>query len=217
MFKKADIPYNHSMNACKIIAIAGGSGSGKTFFAEALHKRLGTEKATLIYQDNYYKDQSHKFDHDGGAVNFDHPEAIDFNLLNKQLNKLKTNQTIQVPIYEFATHKRLEKTIEVAPTPVIIIDGILILTQEELRETFDISVYIETPEEIRFQRRMNRDIHERGRSKEGVIAQFEKQVKPMHNEFVEPSKEYADFINSGTDMEAFHKLLQKIEDLTISS
>ena len=204
------------MAECKIIAIAGGSGSGKTFFAEALFKKLGN-RASLIYQDNYYKDQSHKFDHDGGAVNFDHPDAIDFDLLADQLLELKQNKTIQVPIYEFSTHKRINETIEVKPSPVIIIDGILILTQPKLREIFDISVYIETPEEIRFQRRLNRDITERGRSKEGVIAQFEKQVKPMHNQFVAPSKEFAHYVNSGTDMQAFYNLLNKIETITSSS
>ncbi len=193
-----------------IIGVSGGSGSGKTFFAETLAKKIGRDKSFVLYQDSYYIDQSSKFDHDGGSVNFDHPDAIDFDLLAKHLKSLKQGMDIQVPIYDFATHKRLEKAVYQENKPIIIVDGILILTQPKLRKLFDESIFVHTPEDIRFQRRMVRDINERGRTKDGVIAQFEGQVKPMHDLFVEPSKEFATIISSGTDMDVFNKVLSDI-------
>lgn len=193
-----------------VIGIAGGSGSGKTFFAEALYKKLGEKRAAVIYQDNYYIDQSHLFDQDGGAVNFDHPDSLDFDLMASQLQELKKKKPVEIPLYDFKTHKRLKTTKTQEPKKVIIIDGILILTQPHLRELFTESIFVETPEDIRFQRRLERDVIERGRTPEGVAAQFEKQVKPMHDLFVEPSKEFASHISSGTDMEAFYSMLQRI-------
>lgn len=195
-----------------IVGVAGGSGSGKTFFAEALAKKLGPAVACTIYQDNYYIDQSMNFDHDGGSVNFDHPNSLDFDLMAAHLEDLKNGFGIEVPIYEFATHRRLPQTTYQEVKKVIIVDGILILTQPKLRKLFDISVFVETPEEIRFSRRLKRDVLERGRTEEGVKAQFERQVKPMHDLFVEPSKLYADIVSSGTDMEAFYALLKTIQN-----
>jgi uridine kinase len=194
-----------------IVGVAGGSGSGKTFFAETLAKELGQEVASVIYQDNYYRDQSANFDHDGGSVNFDHPDALDFDLMANHLQDLKDGFGIEVPIYEFATHKRLKQTTFQEIKKVIIVDGILILTQPHLRKLFDVTIFVETPEEIRFSRRLKRDVQERGRTPEGVKAQFENQVKPMHDLFVEPSKLYADIVSSGTDMEAFYSLLKTIQ------
>ncbi len=193
-----------------IIGVAGGSGSGKTFFAETLAKKLGPEHSFVLYQDNYYIDQSNKFDHDGGSVNFDHPDAIDFDLLASHLDKLKRGFNIEIPIYDFATHKRLDQTIKQPHKSVVIVDGILILTQPKVRQYFDECIFVHTPEEIRFQRRLTRDVNERGRTPEGVKAQFQRQVKPMHDQFVEPSKEFANIVSSGTDMDIFNKLLQTI-------
>lgn len=193
-----------------VIGIAGGSGSGKTFFAEALYKKLGPEKAALIYQDNYYIDQSHLFDQDGGAVNFDHPSSLDFDLMAEHLKELKKNNPVNIPLYDFKTHQRLTQTKIQEVKKVIIIDGILILTQPHLRELFTESIFVETPEEIRFQRRLERDVTHRGRTPEGVKAQFNKQVKPMHDLFVEPSKEFATHISSGTDMDAFYSMLKRV-------
>lgn len=193
-----------------ILGVAGGSGSGKTFFAEALAKKL-KEKAFVLYQDNYYIDQSHRFDFDGGSVNFDHPEALDFDLMAKHLKELKEGEDIRIPKYDFATHSRLEETIYQPWKQVVIVDGILILTQPKLLEIFDQTIFVETPEDIRFQRRLNRDVVERGRTPEGVKAQFENQVKPMHDLFVEPSKESASFISSGVDMDAFYRMLSDIQ------
>ena len=201
----------YGVNEVVIIGVAGGSGSGKTFFAEALAKNLGKEVASIIYQDNYYIDQSHRFDHDGGCVNFDHPDALDFDLLANHLEDLKNGFGVEIPLYDFATHKRLLQTSFQPVKKVIIVDGILILTQAKLRNLFDISIFVETPESIRYTRRLQRDITERGRTEEGVKAQFETQVKPMHDLFVEPSKIYADIISSGTNMETFYALLKTIQ------
>lgn len=200
-----------------IIGVAGGSGSGKTFFSSALYKKLGAELSTIIYQDNFYRDQSNNFDHDGGSVNFDHPDALDFNCLKEKLISLKKNEDVRIPKYDFATHSRLSETIHITPKKVILVDGILILTQPELVDIFDLTIFVETPEDIRFQRRLNRDIIERGRTKEGVINQFQSQVKPMHDLFVEPSKKNAQYISSGTDMQLFNEFLNAVEMKVVQS
>lgn len=200
--------YTGLMSKVFIIGIAGGSGSGKTFFANALAKRLGPDRSLLLYQDHYYFDQSSRFDRDGGAVNFDHPDSIDFDLLASHLRELKNGNQIQVPQYDFSTHSRLDLTIPTPSKSVVIVDGILILGQPQLLNIFDESVFIQTSQETRFARRLKRDVEERGRTPEGVKAQFDAQVSPMHDQYVEPSKLNATHINSGVDMEAFHQLLQ---------
>ncbi len=177
-----------------VIGVAGGSGSGKTFFARELQKILGDECCTIIYQDNYYIDQSHRFDGDGGSVNFDHPDSLDFNLLALGLSDLKKGKSIKVPLYEFSTHTRKKEAIECHPKKIILVDGILILDSSVVRAQLDESIFFDTSEELRFERRLDRDVNERGRTAEGVKKQFELQVKPMHNLFVEPSKNYADKI-----------------------
>lgn len=174
-----------------LIGVAGGSGSGKTYFATALKQRLGGAVCEIVYQDSFYIDQSAKFDFDGGSVNFDHPEAIDFPLLAERLRCLKSGRSAAIPSYDFVTHSRLQQTTQMDPRPVILVDGILIFHAEEVRDQFDDLVYFDTPEELRFQRRLERDVRERGRTPEGVKAQFYRQVKPMHDRFVEPSKEFA--------------------------
>lgn len=185
-----------------ILGVAGGSGSGKTYFARALQKALGMDKCEIVYQDNFYIDQSHRFDRDGGAVNFDHPDSLDFPLLAECLRTLKEGQSTEIPIYDFATHKRKMETLNIPARSVIIVDGILIFHPPYLRELFDEMVFFETPEELRFERRLNRDVSERGRTPEGVKAQFEAQVKPMHDHFVEPSKAFAQSIVR--DVEEYH-------------
>lgn len=177
-----------------IIAIAGGSGSGKTTFAKRLYALLGAEQALILAQDHYYIDQSTKFDKDGGAVNFDHPDAIDFSLMAEHLYQLKNDREIEVPIYDFATHTRQVETVSYQAKPFILVEGILILTQSILRDHFDETVFIEVGEEQRFSRRLERDIRERGRTEQGVRDQFFGQVKPMHDEFVAPCGAYAKHI-----------------------
>jgi len=187
-----------------ILGIAGGSGSGKTTLAKRVSRAIGSDYCSILSQDNYYIDQSARFDRDGGAVNFDHPSSLDFDLLAKHLSDLKKGKSIEVPRYDFKTHTRLRETEILLPKKVIILDGILILYPENVRKLIDIKVFVEIPEEVRFQRRLKRDIEERGRTKEGVTEQFFNQVKPMHDLFVEPSKKYADYIaHDDFDVDAF--------------
>ncbi len=188
---------------CYILGVAGGSGSGKTYFAKELQAALGPELATIVYQDNFYIDQSKRFDHDGGSVNFDHPESLELTLLTKCLQELKSGEKTHIPVYDFVTHSRKNEKISIHPTKIIIVDGILIFHPEHLRDVFDEMIFFDTPEDLRFSRRLDRDVHERGRTPEGVKAQFLKQVKPMHDEFVEPSKKHAHTIIK--DMGDYHE------------
>lgn len=177
-----------------IIGVAGGSGSGKTYFARELQKILGDEHCCILYQDNYYIDQSHRFDGDGGSVNFDHPQSLDFDLLAADLKRLKTGAVVDVPIYDFPTHTRKKETLKYQPTKIILVDGILILDSHVVRAQLDEAIFFDTPEELRFKRRLERDVKERGRSAEGVKKQFDLQVRPMHDQFVDPSKIFAQTI-----------------------
>jgi uridine kinase len=174
-----------------LLGIAGGSGSGKTYFASALQKHFGRSVCEIVYQDSFYFDQSDRFDFDGGSVNFDHPASIDFECLAKCLRELKSGEPSEVPIYDFATHSRRAETERIAAASVILVDGILIFHEEIVRELFDDLVFFETPEDLRFERRLRRDVSERGRKPLGVRNQFYNQVKPMHDAFVEPSKMFA--------------------------
>lgn len=177
-----------------VIGIAGGSGSGKTTFAIRLMERLGNEFCGLMAQDSYYFDRSKDFDYEGGRVNFDHPSALDFDLLANHLEKLLKGEQVDVPLYDYKTHRRLRSTQTQEPRPVILLDGTLLLSQEPVRKWIQHKIFLEVDEETRFQRRLKRDVNERGRTPEGVERQFFQQVKPMHDEFVEPSKHFADFV-----------------------
>jgi len=195
-----------------IIGIAGGSGSGKTTFANKLQAYFGP-LSSILYQDNYYLDQSHKFDHDGGSVNFDHPNSIDFELFTKHVNRLKCDQNIELPHYDFATHKRLDKTTHFEAKRIIFLDGILLFSQDKLVESMDYKLFTDCPEDIRYKRRLKRDIEERGRTEEGVKTQFSKQVKPMHDQFVEPSKAVAcDIINLHNFDDKLNEWINKINN-----
>lgn len=174
-----------------VIGVSGGSGSGKTYFAHALAKELGTS-CELILQDSFYHDQSAQFDFDGGSVNFDHPDAIDFDLFAQLLTTLKRGQAVQIPEYDYKTHSRIGAGHRVEARPILVIDGILIFHFEKMRRLFDELIFLQTPEELRYQRRLERDVRERGRTPEGVRNQFLKQVKPMHDQFVEPCACFAD-------------------------
>lgn len=198
-----------------IIGVAGGSGSGKTYFARELQKVLGDNQCTIIYQDNYYIDQSHRFDEDGGSVNFDHPSSLDFDLLAIGLSELKLGKTIEVPIYEFATHKRLTRSITCEPRKIILVDGILILDSAPVRAQLNESIFFDTPEELRFERRLDRDVHERGRTPEGVKKQYELQVRPMHEQFVQPSKQHAQTVISdlGEYSETLNSFVKRLSNL----
>ena len=195
----------------KIIAIAGGSGSGKTTTALRLQTMLGEENCKILSQDNYYHDQSAKFKGDG-SINYDHPDAIDFALMGEHFKELLKNHAIQVPIYSFVTHKREVDTFKFKPKKIIIVDGILLLAQEDLKPFFYASIFLDLPEEVRFARRLRRDVEERGREPEGVKLQFFSIVKPMHDTYVQPSKRFATYVvmDDKTLEEAMYQLTLKI-------
>ena len=178
-----------------IIGIAGGTGSGKTTVVKKISERLHN-KVVVIPQDSYYKDQSHLPMEVRQELNFDHPDAIDFELLVQQLKELKEGKLIEQPVYSYITCSRsTTETVKVSPAPVIIVEGILIFTCKELRKLMDIMVYVDADDDDRLMRVISRDIMERGKSVEKVMERYQKTVKPMHLQFIAPSKRYADIIN----------------------
>lgn len=175
----------------RVVGIAGGSGSGKTTFASRLREAIGEANCATVAQDHYYRDQSHRFDFDGGSVNFDHPSALDFELMARHLRLLKNGETVQSPRYCFATHTRRPDGTTIPSKKFIIVDGILLFSQPRILDCLDHKIFIDCVEDLRFRRRLKRDVSERGRTEDGVTAQFFNQVKPMHDQFVEPSKSFA--------------------------
>ena len=180
-----------------LIGIAGGSGSGKTTLTSELLNEYGKDKIAVIEQDSYYKDVSHLSLEERRTYNYDPPKAIDISLFQFQLSTLLKGRNINIPIYDFSNHVRLKNTKIIVPLPVIIVEGILVLYFQELRQLMVIKIYIDTPEDIRFKRRFDRDIKERGRTAESIKKQYISTVRPMHEKFVEPSKNSADIIILG--------------------
>jgi len=177
-----------------VIGVAGGTGSGKTTIANVILDRVGPERVAYLPHDAYYKDLSGLPRKQRKAVNFDHPDSLDSHLMFEHIQALKRGETIDLPVYDFTTHSRTNKTNPVGPQPVIVVEGILIFAERELREEMDIKIFVDTDADVRFIRRLERDIAERGRTVESVIHQYQSTVRPMHLEFVEPSKRYADVI-----------------------
>lgn len=177
-----------------VIAIAGGTGSGKTTVAKAIIRELADERITLISMDSYYRDQSHLPLSERIKTNYDHPDAIDKDLLISHIQDLLAGKPIEKPVYCFKTHTRLKETERVEPGDVLIIEGIFALEDERIRNLTDIKIYVETDADIRFIRRLKRDIFERNRTLESVIEQYQNVVRHMHFQFVEPTKHYADII-----------------------
>lgn len=180
-----------------IIGIAGGSGSGKTSIVKELIRRLPVGSTQIIPQDNYYRDLAHLSAEERMNVNFDHPDSLEFDLLVNDLNALRNGDSVEIPTYSFADHNRSKETKKIQPAEYIIIDGILIFTHEALRNVMDYRVYVDMDEATRLSRRLRRDIEERGRTEADVLRQFEETVTPMHNQFIEPSKYFADFVIPG--------------------
>jgi len=177
-----------------VIGIAGGTGSGKTSIAAKIMKTFKDKSVLLIQQDSYYHDQAHLTFEERLEVNYDHPNAFDNDLLMEQIRQLQQYEAIEIPVYDYARYTRSNETVHVKPKEVVILEGILILEDEKLRDLLDIKIYVDTDADIRILRRMVRDIKERGRTIDSVIDQYLSVVRPMHNQFVEPSKSYADVI-----------------------
>ncbi|MCC7140464.1 MAG: uridine kinase [Candidatus Eisenbacteria bacterium] len=177
-----------------LIGIAGGSASGKTLVAAKIYEALGPDGVAILKQDSYYRDLADLTPEERARVNFDHPDAFDTPLLLEQVSRLLGGEPIEEPIYDFTRHARSERTRRVLPVSVVILEGILVLAERELRALMDIKVFVDTDSDVRLLRRLRRDIHERGRTVESVLSQYETYVRPMHLEFIEPSKRFADVI-----------------------
>jgi len=177
-----------------IIGIAGGTGSGKTTVVNQIIKQLPTDEVCVISQDSYYNETVNLSYEERSKINFDHPRAIDFDLIVKHLKKLKSGKTIEQPVYSFVTHNRTSDTIKTHPRKVVIVEGILILNNKALRELFDIKIFVHADTDERLVRRIRRDITERGRDIDEVLNRYQDTLKPMHLQFIEPTKNFADII-----------------------
>ena len=177
-----------------VLGIAGGTGSGKTTVARALVERIGPNQVAYLEHDNYYRDLSHLSVDERSQVNFDHPDSFDTELLVRHIDQLKQGQSIDKPVYSYKNHERTSDVIPVQSQPLIIVEGILVLENPQLRSLMDVKLFVDTEDDIRLMRRLRRDIAERGRSLERVLGQYEATVRPMHLTFVLPSRRYADVI-----------------------
>jgi len=198
-----------------LIGIAGGSGSGKTLVARTIVRDLGSSRVTIVDQDSYYRDLDDIPIADRDLRNFDHPDAFDNDLLKQHVRKLLAGESIEQPIYDYTRHARLKETKTVGEHVVIVLEGILIFVDEELREMMDIKLFIDADPDIRLVRRIERDVRERGRAIETILRQYQATVRPMHLQFVEPSKRYADLIvpEGGHNRVAIDLMKVKIKDL----
>ena len=198
-----------------VIGIAGGSGSGKTTVAQAILQRVGADRIAFLQHDSYYKDLRGLPPAQRNEFNFDHPNSLETELLIKHIGALRSGKAVDVPIYDFSTDSRTAQTFTVQPRNVILVEGILIFTEAALRKLFDIKIFVDTDADLRFIRRLERDIHERGRSTDSVVKQYLHTVRPMHLEFVEPSKRYADIIipEGGHNTAALDMVVARVEAL----
>jgi uridine kinase len=198
-----------------VIGIAGGSGSGKTTLARLILDRVSEDRIAFLPHDAYYKDLGNLPPNQRAAVNFDHPDSLDTQLLIEHIKQLKLNNPVDLPIYDFKTHSRTGQTYRVESKPVIMVEGILIFAEKELRQLLEVKIFVDTDSDLRFIRRLERDIHERGRTTESVIHQYMATVRPMHLEFVEPSKRYADVIvpEGGLNEVAMEMVVARLESL----
>jgi uridine kinase len=177
-----------------IIGVAGGSGSGKTTVTQQVLAAIGQDMVAVVIQDYYYCNQNHLSDEERRATNYDHPKAFDWPLLIEQVEALRNGRAIEMPLYDFSNDTRSERTITVNPAPVILIEGLFPLYDPDLRDMMSLKIFVDTDADVRFIRRLTRDIAERGRSVESVVKQYMDTVRPMHNRFIEPTKRFADVI-----------------------
>ena len=177
-----------------IIGVSGGSGSGKTTVVNKIIAEIGEKNILLIQHDSYYRDLSHLPLEERKKQNFDHPKSLETELMIRHIEALKSGYSVEVPVYDFVAHTRSDEFIKVSPRNIILVDGILIFSEPDLRELMDIKIFVDTDDDVRLLRRLKRDILERGRDLDGVLNQYENYVRPMHLEFVEPSKRYSDII-----------------------
>lgn len=198
-----------------VVGICGGSGSGKTTLCRTIAAAAGPPPPAVISHDAYYRDFDDIPRADLERRNFDHPEALDSALLATHLRRLKQGESVEIPIYDFSRHRRSPETQRIAPQPVILVEGILLFAEPALRDLFDAKIFVDVDADIRLARRIERDIGERGRTLEGVLAQYEATVRPMHLEFVEPSKRWADVIvpEGGENRVALEMVIARIEQL----
>ncbi|WP_232797999.1 uridine kinase [Salinibacter altiplanensis] len=198
-----------------VIGIAGGSGSGKTTVLNHIIEEFGSDPIAILDHDAYYQDLAHLSPEKRAHFNFDHPDALETSLMRDHLDRLVEGETIEKPVYDFTTHTRREETETVEPRPVIIIEGILVLAEPALEERMDIKIYVDAADDIRLMRRIRRDMQERDRSIEGILRQYERTVRPMHLEFVEPSKREADIIipRGGHNEVAIQMVMSRIQEL----
>lgn len=198
-----------------VIGVAGGSGSGKTSISRQIREMVGAEHITYLQHDSYYRDHSHLTTEERACVNYDHPDSLETSLLLQHLRDLRQGQTIAVPIYDFAVHARCPETRLLQSAPIILVEGILILVEKELRELMDLRIYVDTDADLRLIRRIQRDVSERGRTIENVIAQYMATVRPMHQEFVEPSRRYANVIipEGGENRVAIKMIVSQVQEV----
>jgi uridine kinase len=198
-----------------IIGIAGGTGSGKTTVAQAIYDRVGRDRIEWISHDSYYRNFDGLSPEERARINFDHPDSLETELLTRHLDVLMKGSSVEVPVYDFATHSRKTDTQRAEPRKVIIVEGILVLAEPELRKRIDMKLFVDTPADIRFVRRLVRDIESRGRSLSSVVDQYMTTVRPMHEEFVEPSKRHADLIipEGGENQVALDAIISRVEHL----
>ncbi len=198
-----------------VIAIAGGSGSGKTTVANVILNTVGADRIAYLPHDAYYRDLRELPPNQRAQVNFDHPDSLETDLMAEHIKRLKSWEPIELPVYDFTRHARTSETIHIEPHRVIVVEGILILADPTLRDLFDVKIYVDTDADLRFIRRLQRDITERGRTTELVISQYINTVRPMHLEFVEQSKRYADVIipEGGMNTVAMEMVVSRIEAL----
>jgi uridine kinase len=198
-----------------IIGVAGGSGSGKTTVVRQIVRHLGRSRVTIVHHDSYYRDAGGLSPEQRAQINYDHPDSLETSLLVEHLAALRAGRDVEIPVYDFTTHHRLAETETAVARKVVIVDGLLILWDPELRALMDIKVFVDTDADIRIIRRLQRDIEERGRSTESVVRQYLETVRPMHLEFVEPSKRYADLIipQGGENHVAVDMLITKIRSI----